>query len=56
MYPIEFEEEHANFLDRKRNKERPLRALSFPKEDLSRAVDLRRWMSPVEEQGNFNTW
>jgi hypothetical protein len=35
---------------------RAMRPLSFPRERLSTSVDLRRWMTPVEQQLEMNTW
>jgi hypothetical protein len=35
---------------------RLMRPLSFPKQELSRTVDLREWMSPIEQQEDMNTW
>jgi hypothetical protein len=53
MHKIKHEDE---LVDGKRKENRPLRPISLPEEKLSRTVDLRRWMSPIEEQGDLNTW
>ncbi len=42
--------------DEKDEVNRAMRLVSFPKQELSRTVDLRRWMSPIEYQGDMNTW
>ena len=44
------------FLDRRRHAQREMRPISFPSDHLSRHVDLRRYMSDIEEQGDMNTW
>jgi len=49
-----FNNKHKN---EKRNEiNRLIRPISFPNEELSRTVDLRQWMSPVEHQEDMNTW
>jgi hypothetical protein len=53
MHKIKNDDE---FVDGKRQANRLIRPISFPKEELSHTVDLRRWMSPIEEQGDMNTW
>ena len=35
---------------------RPMRPLSFPADHLPTAVNLRRWMTPVEQQLDINAW
>ena len=35
---------------------RAMRPLSFPRGKLSTVVDLRKWMTPVEQQLEMNTW
>lgn len=50
------EDELVEFIDGKRPEQRLIRSISFPIERLSRAVDLRPYMSPIEEQGDMNTW
>ena len=35
---------------------RVMRPISFPKQRLSRSVDLRPWMTHIEYQGDMNTW
>jgi hypothetical protein len=56
MHRIKNEDEFVDSIDEKRKANRLIRPISFPKEELSRIVDLRRWMSPIEEQGDMNTW
>lgn len=35
---------------------RPMRLIPFPNEQLSRYVDLRKWMPPIDHQYEMNTW
>lgn len=47
---------YDRFVDRKRHGQREMRPISFPSNNLPRYVDLRRYMSDIEEQGDMNTW
>jgi len=49
-----FNNEHRN--EKKDQIKHLIRPISFPNEELSRIVDLREWMSPVEHQQDMNTW
>ena len=49
-------EHDERMLDRRRNDQVGMRPISFPSDYLSRRVDLRRYMSDIEEQGDMNTW
>ena len=35
---------------------RVMRPMPFPRVRLSTSVDLRRWMTPIENQEDMNTW
>lgn len=43
-------------VDEKQRSERHMRPISFPNDHLSHHVDLRRYMSHIEEQGDMSTW
>ncbi len=35
---------------------RPIRAFEFPLESFPSYIDLRKWMTPIEDQQQMNTW
>lgn len=42
--------------EEKDQREREVRPMVFPKTDIPPYVDLRKWMSPIEQQSEMNTW
>ena len=48
--------ENVRSIEDKARENRLMRPLSFPKEALSTYVDLREWMTPIENQRDMNTW
>lgn len=47
---------HERSVDEKERAQRQMRPISFPNDHLSRRVDLRRYMSDIEVQGDMSTW
>ncbi len=56
MYQNKHEDELVDSVDGQRKVNRFMQPIALSTENLSRVVDLRQWMSPVEQQGDMNTW
>ncbi len=56
MYFIGVGHRNDRVINDRRRDARVMRPMSFPRERLSTSVDLRRWMTPIEDQEDLNTW